>query len=62
MNISAEIQKHCAANGISIIRLSTGVVRFLGAGIDITLAEGSTPKLENLQPYAARKGRNLKNV
>ena len=60
--VSQAIQKHCQQHGIEIIKLSSGATRYLGAGVDLTLAGGNAPKLENLKPYAARKGRNLRNV
>ena len=62
MHISKQILLHCLDNGIEIRRLSTGAVRFVGAGVDVTVADGTTPKLEILKPYQARKGRNLRNI
>ena len=60
--VTAEVQKHCADNGIQIIKLSSGATRFKGVGIDIVLSDGNTPKLENLKPYQARKGSALRNI
>ena len=56
------IKAHCEKHRIRMETLPSGAIRFLGRGVNITVAEIGSVTLENLTEYQPQKGYAMQNA